>query len=132
MDDSNKKRIRSSSLDVEAEPIMSNAIPIGLHTNHIEPFDMSALLASIQTMNVSNKMDYSKIENMLSTINGKLQKLDDIDKLELMIKKVEKKFETIIREKDYEISNLKDDLDTLRFQIKEDNQTSNSISSYYS
>ena len=132
MDDPNKKRIRSSSLDVETEPVMSSAIPVGLQANYIESFDMNSLIESIQRMNVTNKIDYSKIENMLSTINSKLSKLDDIDKLEIMIKKVEKKFESIIREKDYEISNLKDDLDTLRFQLKEDTTVSNSISNYYS
>jgi len=131
MDDPHKKRIRSSSLEVETEPMMYSAIPIGLQTNYVEPFDMSSLLASIQTMNVNNQMDYSKIENMLSTINGKLQKLDDINKLELMIKKVEKKFEHIIIQKDYEISSLKDEMDTLRFQLKEDTIMSSRMNNYY-
>jgi len=129
MDDPHKKRIRSTSLDVETEPIMSAAI--GLNSNYVEPFNMSSLLESIQTMNVSNKVDYSKIENMLETINGKLNKLEDIDKLEVMIKKVEKKFEHIIIEKDYEISSLKDEMDTLRFQLKEDTMMSNSMNNYY-
>ncbi len=131
MDDPHKKRIRSTSLDVETEPIMSAAIPIGLNSNYVEPFNMSSLLESIQTMNVSNKIDYSKIENMLETINSKLNKLEDIDKLEVMIKKVEKKFEHIIIEKDYEISSLKDEMDTLRFQLKEDTMMSNSMNNYY-
>jgi len=131
MDDPHKKRQRSLSLEVEIEPNMNTGIPVNLHENYQESFDMSALLSSIQTLNITNKLDYNKIEGMLTTINSKLNKLDDIDKLELMIKKVERKFENIIREKDYEISNLKDEMDTLRFQLKEDSNVSNSISSYY-
>lgn len=134
MDEPNTKRHRSSSLDVETEPIMNAAIPVNLYTIPQESFDMSALLSSIQTLNMTNKVDYNKIEGMLINMNSKLNKLDDIDKLELMIKKVERKFENVIREKDYEISNLKEEMDTLRFQLKEDSSVlnSNNISSYYS
>lgn len=132
MDEPYIKRHRSSSLDVEIEPMFSSAMPINLNQTHQKSFDMNTLLSSIQDMNTINKVDYNKIEGILTKMNSKLNKLDDIDKLEIMIKKVEKKFENIIREKDYEISNLKDEMDTLRFQLKEDSKATKSISSYYS
>lgn len=95
----------------------------------IKKFDFSSIMACIE--NLSSRDDYTKIEVILKSIDTKLNKLDDIDKLEILIKKLEKKFEDVIREKDYEISNLKEEMDNLKVKLRDDVMELKNLNDYY-
>lgn len=97
--------------------------------------EINSLIKYIKNLNMdvslTNKKDYLKIEGVLKLIDYKLNKLDNIERLELMIKKLENKFDSIIREKDYEISNLKEEMDNLKFQLNDNTAEIKNMNNYY-
>jgi chromosome segregation ATPase len=97
--------------------------------------EINSLINYIKNLNMdislTNKKEYLKIEGILKLIDYKLNKLDNIEKLEFKIKKLENKFDNIIREKDYEISNLKEEMDNLKFQLNDNTNEIKNMNNYY-
>ena len=97
--------------------------------------EINSLINYIKNLNMdislTNKKEYLKIEGILKLIDYKLNKLDNIERLELIIKKLENKFDNIIREKDYEISNLKEEMDNLKFQLNDNTNEIKNMNNYY-
>jgi hypothetical protein len=128
-----RKRQRSSSTETEFSS--DDDIKMCKSNSGESESEIDSLIKYIKTLSMdlsmTNKKEYLKLESILKLIDYKLNKLDNIEKLETMIKRVEKKFDYIIREKDYEISNLKEELDTLKLQLNENTSEIKSMNDYF-
>ena len=112
----------------------------------IQDYALNDLLNGLNNMNINNNnyllnriteiIENNIKTNHLDKIYKKLEKIDDIDKIYVKLNCIEKKIDKISIDKDYDISELKEQLESLRFEIKEYKYNSelktNGINDYFS
>jgi chromosome segregation ATPase len=95
--------------------------------------DYEAIIHNINELNIHS--NHTILKNILKKIEKLEKKFEDIDKIHSKLNDMEKNMNKILNEKDYIIENLKDEVSSLKWEIREksdsDHSHSKSINDYF-
>ena len=107
-----KKRNREHRLEMDIQDYALNDLLNGINNLNIN--NNNHLLTRITEI-IENNIKINHIDK----IYKKMEQFNDIDKIYVKLNCIEKKIDKISVDKDYDISELKEQLESLRFEIKE-------------